>query len=776
MRLTLRNLLAYMDDLLDPESARVIGQKIEESDYASGLLHRIRDVTRRTKLGSPEVIDRKAALDPNTVAEYLDNILPPDRVTDFEKACLDSDVELAEVAACHQVLTLVLGEPAEVRPDSRVRMYHLPETAASHTYIEHDPGETETGSEKHRVDTPPSPSQPRRHPEIPEYLLAARRRRQRLYGLLTVATVVLCAATYLAATGNLGRLLGTGGQPAPPDDQLAVNMPAQPPIPEQANAMPEPANVSPEAPAPLPVPTTETPPAQQTPPESTAPAQPDETPVAQLPASPPANDMAPAAPAENAMTVPAAEAQPVPPPGPIVPVTPAPSPMANAASELPVPVTPLEAPAPAPDPGQMAAMIPAVTPNDQEPLIAEPMVPEVPKGKEIGRLVRPEELALVAQGEGEPYLRITNSQPLQTGQRIVSLPTSRPMLLLGGNLIVEPVGGAELHLLAFDEGSPLHIELAAGRMLLLASEEAGAAQVQLTVGEISGLLSLADATTLVALEVGRADGPIPDPLAQPVSATARLWGVEGNFSWTEVGADEAAFESPMMVDLIAGPGSAPVPTQAPDWVRPDFPDTPDQKLGQRANGLLKKVFDFGKPADLVLRENVSHRLREVRRLARQSLSWIDDFEPIVHVLNDPDRYVEWAEVIDLLRNSIRRGPQTAQAVRDSMEVVYGNRGDELFALLWKYDTPEISKEDARQLVQYLNDETLAFRVASFNNLNRITGKGFYYRADENEMERRQPVQRWTAWAERVPEPPAPAPVPAPAPPAPETTTEVPPKQ
>ncbi len=122
MRLTLRTLLAYLDDTLEPAQAKQIGQKVAESDTAQELIARIKQVTRRRRLTTPPETGPNK-IDANTIAEYLDNTLDADQLADIEQICLASDVHLAEIASCHQILTLVLGEPVLVPPTAKQRMY-----------------------------------------------------------------------------------------------------------------------------------------------------------------------------------------------------------------------------------------------------------------------------------------------------------------------------------------------------------------------------------------------------------------------------------------------------------------------------------------------------------------------------------------------------------------------------------------------------------------------------------------------------------------------------
>lgn len=242
MRLTLRTLLAYLDDILEPSQTKEIGSKLTESQFASDLVQRIREVMRRRRLTAPDVDGRDGSLDANVMAEYLDNTLSPEAVTDVEKRCLESDMHLAEAAACHQILTMVLGEPVEITPDSRRRMYGLVSQGSGDNQAAVAAGEAPE-PEKHgdEIDDLAALPQAKDQTEtigsaLPDYLKPRPFWRRALTPIFLITAVVLFALTFVTdsasnpvkdAVARLGRMVGLNKEAEPAarnvaqSDQLA---------------------------------------------------------------------------------------------------------------------------------------------------------------------------------------------------------------------------------------------------------------------------------------------------------------------------------------------------------------------------------------------------------------------------------------------------------------------------------------------------------------------------------------------------------------------------
>ena len=126
MRLTLKTILAYSDDLFDAEYRPAIEKRINEDDASGYVINRIRSVVRNPDIPVPGRLGEKEELSANLVAAYLDNLLSDADQSRFETICLRSDIYLAEIACSHQILTTILGQPAKLNRDCRLRLYAIP--------------------------------------------------------------------------------------------------------------------------------------------------------------------------------------------------------------------------------------------------------------------------------------------------------------------------------------------------------------------------------------------------------------------------------------------------------------------------------------------------------------------------------------------------------------------------------------------------------------------------------------------------------------------------
>jgi len=126
MRLTLKTILAYSDDLFDAEYRPAIEKRISEDDAAAYVINRMQSVVRNPDTPVPGRCGEKEEMSANLVAAYLDNLLSDAEQSRFETICLRSDIYLAEIACSHQILTTILGQPAKLSRDCRLRLYAIP--------------------------------------------------------------------------------------------------------------------------------------------------------------------------------------------------------------------------------------------------------------------------------------------------------------------------------------------------------------------------------------------------------------------------------------------------------------------------------------------------------------------------------------------------------------------------------------------------------------------------------------------------------------------------
>ncbi|MGB9689639.1 hypothetical protein [Thermogutta sp.] len=749
MRLTLRTLLAYLDNVLEPADAAELGKKIEESEVAKALIRRIRELLRKDKLGAPEVLDHRESLDPNTVAEYLDNTLPAEKVADFEKVCLESDIELAEVAACHQILALVLGEPAEVAPALREKIYKLPQVAAQQESaverIARDlTADVEGFPPAETQPTGASPIRPRAEAQFVSNV-SERSYRRWLLGLsvllilgFAVVGGLLVYRMSWPSPSQSETVLATKG----PEAGLGESQPTSPTKPadskatgstESVNQPSQEEGVSSRPAAETPTgDTTEVRPATG----ASSPAPPDmpsETgqPVQQASPGVPVAEAPTASPQQPMMPPAELSAQPSPPPtdvavSPQLPQSPRP------------PVGDL-LPAPPPVPPAPSTSLPGGTIPDAVPPVDVAPLPPEPIGSLLPDPRLPQVLFLTLPNR--PAQRVSPEQQVKTGDSFLVPPSFRPKLRLGETLEVECIGPVFWELAPVDAQGRVGLRVTYGNLAITATAPNGAS-LRLTCGPLEGILELNDQNTMVALAVQRNQDCAGDPETQPVPWVTDLYVLGGAARWLDSGRTRPlVLRAPVQVRLSESElQTAPLENQ-PEWIRPAAETA--AIIEERAMAVLERALrDTEKDPLQVLRENSAVRQREVAWLARRSLAYLGVPDDLWKTLEDSDQRAYWRETWIILRQLVRISPTLAASVRRAAERVLVSDGAIGYAMLWRYPSTQLTLAQAEELIQYLDHEKLAIRVLASLMLRQVTQMTLTYEPQSSPTERRRAIELW----------------------------------
>ncbi|MCS7160117.1 MAG: hypothetical protein RMJ19_06565 [Gemmatales bacterium] len=123
--LPLKTVLAYLDDTLEPQQLRQVRTQIEQDAELRHLVERIQRVLRDPAVHR-EGSEASELPPAELIARYVEGTLPEEEAAALEQRCLESDVLLAEVATCHQLIGSGVARPSVIIPPSSYeRMYRL---------------------------------------------------------------------------------------------------------------------------------------------------------------------------------------------------------------------------------------------------------------------------------------------------------------------------------------------------------------------------------------------------------------------------------------------------------------------------------------------------------------------------------------------------------------------------------------------------------------------------------------------------------------------------
>ncbi len=786
MRLTLRTLLAYRDRVLNATEIEDMHGRVQQSAMAANLLKRIESLIHRPTILAPPVEGQGLGADANSIAEYLDDSLKGDKVPELERICLESDVQLAELAQCHQLLSAALSTAVDVPEALRERINALSDPGKRAQEIQR---RSESNASDNTATAPKTTAEPTATATAASAKTGASRFKEDDTALAAGSAESHATASH-SSTSNArehGNANGSGSKPGHTavDDQkdktskrMVVAQPVEAPMVASGGHSIKPtgldlegSHLAHEVPeylrgrshdgwtGPLAIggllallallvwqsigswKTVQDMFANKTPntnvlqgEDATRDKPSDsETPTNVAPSN------AAVADSGTKPQVPTDAGSPVPNANPSANAnananTTAVAPEPNSAT----PVVPM---------GSNANPQPAITPNvppasplapdRSEPYAAE-WLPTDPQAMKA--------LLFVQKTNDDILHRMQAAERLPSGARIVVPPATRPQLDLSNGTRWTVCGHSQLSVASPNENSGrCQLELRLGRGLLSASEKGKS--IELIARENRVLIDMSDSSTVLAVAldyVPLAYAPVIDPKAVP--AVINIYAVAGSAQIKLAASSPTNGEPTATQQLAAGQSlqciqsvlSQPQNKEAPGWIDP----TSDRPVDVLAIEDLDRQLANTEELGSTLQKLVGNRRPETRAMTAMTLSLLGSWDWIFNercTLNDGRDRSYWKPLLDLTRQILAANPQQADALKALLIKQDPQRGPARWTMWVGQTQSELEKDGLSTFVAHLDSEVLLDRILAIYCLEAATGKDLGYQAGDAN---RASIQQW----------------------------------
>jgi hypothetical protein len=756
-------LLAYLDDLLEAGQSREIGEKISESGYASALVDRIREVMRRRRLTAPDPKSPNSGLDTNAIAEYLDNTLEPDAVADVEKVCLDSDVHLAEVAASHQILTLVLGEPVDVPTRTRERMYAFGLTTkpAGSSALVDEEGDSQFDSDPSVTIPVRPPTADDKSPDdasddsftktIPDYLKPVpllRRMAPIAVGVLVGG--IWLGVVYIDPSIPLGNSSDTGNTVAQNDPAIGLAIPPDISIGDAVGADQD----SSEG-------TTVSTNSDSTKPMSVGQSEPEAVAANKLPRD--INDLNgfdPDARPAPSTTTPAGTELASTTPQPVGPSLPEPS----LPTTLPPAVGTSVAATTAPTLVGSSVSAPSTTAPPTTGTSPPANATEKPETVVTSTVPAPELLytsreGVLARMTDEGWLTMPHRTAIRVGDRVASLePFSSLLEISSLNLWVELQGGSVVEFLGATEDEQVSLRLLSGRISVQRrSPETNNERVVVGLQLLDEpcRLTLHTPNALCGAELTAVEANAYEKELGEDRYTGNLFVVGGRVGFVGKLAGNVALTGPSWFPLTPVDRRAMVESgeRSPLLAVPEWLDASSSRISstqRRYASRFQKEIDEEQPLQDSIPSIVKSKIPGISELAVKTMVTAGMHNHLVQVMSEAEFLEARNAAIGGLRRWLPAAPENRETLRAALQRHFPpDQVDTLYRLLWGYGEDDARNPATSQLlVNWLGHDNQVIRQLAFQHVYRLTGQRYDYRPINPANQRKVAVDRWHAHLER----------------------------